>query len=72
MPETADSREKATRVRQTLNAHSPHARDSTRLLTGLLVQQDLELIVNLTLQALLDPGDRFLVRQLPVHEPAAA
>lgn len=42
------------------------------VLTVLLVQQDLELIVNLALEAFLDPGDRIFVRQLPVHESAAA
>lgn len=42
------------------------------VLTVLLVQQDLELIVNLALEAFLDPGDRLFVRQLPVHESAAA
>lgn len=58
---------------QTLREKLSHAiRFVTSRLTVLLVQQDLELIVNLALEALLDPGDRFLVRQLPVHESAAA
>lgn len=30
------------------------------------------MIVNLALEAFLDPGDRLFVRQLPVHESAAA
>lgn len=42
------------------------------VLTVLLVERDLELIVYLALEAFLDPGDQLFVRQLPVHESAAA
>jgi hypothetical protein len=42
------------------------------VLTVLLVQEDLELVVNLVLQALVNAGDGLLVRQFPVHEGAAA